>query len=112
MATNPEHKPVPEFDETAQAAVMDALIEFTATGLAANAFVVASIKRFKEQMNIPKAVRIPKIGTSRTQHFAGIPILEVTEGDGAPAHHCVVILASSVRSDELSLATDGLIIPG
>ena len=27
MATNPEHKPVPEFDEAAQAALMDALIE-------------------------------------------------------------------------------------
>ena len=27
VATNPKHKPVPEFDETAQAAVMDALIE-------------------------------------------------------------------------------------
>jgi two-component system sensor kinase FixL len=27
VATNPEHKPVPEFDEAAQAAVMDALIE-------------------------------------------------------------------------------------
>jgi len=84
----------------------DALLNLSFRGLVANIILVSSLRGFKQALNIPELMPLPRVGPRRIPILSGMRILEVDDtlfvGDR------FVLLAAPFQTDDPTLAVFGL----